>query len=140
MSWAPGKAPPFGFCTDCPDGTVLEEGMLEEPIRSSREGRWLPAPLLFGDDTPQNRACLGDITNVRKALESTIVQKWKDVQNLPAMLPPVVLQGTEEGFRRRLHKAQLACTETASVIAVVRMLLDGGSRTRLLEAEKIAKG
>ena len=27
MAWPPGTAPPFGFCTDCPDGTCLEEGM-----------------------------------------------------------------------------------------------------------------
>ena len=103
-------------------------------------GKWLPGPLLFGDDTPHNRACIGNVMNIRKALESTIVQKWKDVQHLPAELPPVVLQGTEDGFRRRLHDAQLACTETAAVIAAVRITLDGGSRARLLEAEKIARG
>ena len=46
----------------------------------------------------------------------------------------------EDGFRRRLHTAQLACPETVAVIAAVRVLLDGGSKYRLREAEKIARG
>ena len=39
LSWAPGAAPPFGFCTDCPDGTVLQEGMLGPGFQNDREDK-----------------------------------------------------------------------------------------------------
>ena len=39
LSWAPGAAPPFGFCTDCPDGTVLQEGMLGPRFQNDREDK-----------------------------------------------------------------------------------------------------
>ena len=44
----------------------------------------------------------------------------------------------EDGFRHRLHTAQLACSETVAIIAAVRILLDGGSKYRLTGAEKFA--
>ena len=57
MSWAPGTAPPFGFCFGCPNGTVLQDGMLEATSASTAKDRDGASP--YGTHiTPETEAVL----------------------------------------------------------------------------------
>ena len=72
-------------------------------------------------------------------MEKAIKTKWREATCGPPCHPKELLEGTDQGFRQRLLKAQGECRELKPLIEASRILLGATQKESVKEAEATAK-
>ena len=112
-----------------PDGARPAEGI----------GPSLGQPVGLADVEPLAWKRVENHTSMRGAVEKAIKAKWAEATSGPPCHLKELLEGTDQGFRQRLLKAQGECKELKPLIEASRKLLGATRKESVKEAEATAK-